>query len=600
MNSKTLFLLLSLVLSLCVQAQSISVKSFRLLESDLTANTVGTMEKDQNGDVAALIKVVTTETGFTFDGGALGIVKTRQMPAEIWVYVPRGLKKITISHPQLGILRDYFLPVKVEAARTYEMALVTGKVETTVREARTSQYVVFQLTPPNAVVELDGELLQTTDGTARKVMKFGSYNYRVQAPLYLPEAGFVTVNDPTNKHVVNINLKPNFTTVTITADGNAEIWVDGELKGAGTWTGPLGIGTYEIEARKQNYRSTSITPTIEFSSEPKTFHLQAPTPIYTEADIDSSPSMADVYIDGKNRGKTPLLLSDLLIGEHQVTFVRKGYADYTDTVTVREGETFSLSATLVKAKKSKTSDTQDSAFLQQENDDLSRQTFKVGNVEFTMICVDGGSFRMGGTSEQGSDVLDNERPVHLVTVSSCYIGETEVTQALWEAVMGKNPSYYKGANKPVETVSWSDCQTFIEKLNKKTGLQFRMLTEAEWEFAARGGNKSKGYKYSGSNTLSEIAWYGVNSEEVTHDVKSKQPNELGLYDMSGNVAEWCQDKYGKYTSNSQTNPTGPDSGYEYLLRGGSWFDDSEFCRVAFRNYSPQKSKVSTFGLRLAL
>ena len=172
----------------CAKSQSLSVNSFKLLNTDLTANTAGSIEKDQNGETAALIKVVTTQTGFTFDGGSMGIVKTKQTPGEVWVYIPRGSKKISIKHSQLGVLRDYYFPVAIEAARTYEMILITGEVQTVVKQARTSQYIVFQLTPPNAFVELDGEVLTTNEGTATKMMKFGTYNYRVQAPNYLPES----------------------------------------------------------------------------------------------------------------------------------------------------------------------------------------------------------------------------------------------------------------------------------------------------------------------------------------------------------------------------------------------------------------------------
>ena len=191
-------------------------------------------------------------------------------------------------------------------------------------------------------------------------------------------------------------------------------------------------------------------------------------------------------------------------------------------------------------------------------------TFNVNGVSFTMIAVEGGTFKMGAQSSDSggdnydSDAYSNESPVHDVTLSSYYIGETEVTQELWEAVMGSNPSYYSGyPQRPVEYVSLNDCQEFITKLNQLTGKNFRLPTEAEWEYAARGGNKSKGYKYSGSNTIDNVAWYTSNSGSETHDVKTKQANELGIYDMSGNVYEWCQDWYDSYSSGSQTDPTGP-------------------------------------------
>lgn len=318
-------------------AHSISVSSFKLLDTDLTANTAGTMEQDQNGETAALIKVVTTQTGFTFDGGSLGIVKTIQKPSEIWVYVPRGLKKITISHPQLGILRDYYLNIPIEAARTYEMILVTGEVQTTIKQPRISQYVVFQLSPADAVVELDGELLKTEGGVASKMMKFGTYNYRVQAPDYLLEAGSVTIDDPENKKIVNISLKPNFVQVNIEVEDNAEIWVNGEKMGTGTWSGNLGAGIYEIEAKKEGHRKTSTTREFVVSSKPQVIKLQSPTPVYGETDINSSPGMADIYIDGIKVGQTPQLISKILIGKHELTIKKEGYETKNDSIEIFEG-----------------------------------------------------------------------------------------------------------------------------------------------------------------------------------------------------------------------------------------------------------------------
>ena len=320
-------------------AQNISVSSFKSLDTDLTANTAGTMENDQNGETAALIKVVTTQTGFTFDGGVLGIVKTVQKPSEIWVYVPRGLKKITISHPQLGMLRDYYLNIPIEAARTYEMVLIAGEVQTVVKQARTSQYVVFQLTPPNAVVELDGELIETNGGIATKMMKLGTYSYRVQAPNYYPEAGSVTIDDLENKKIVNISLRPNFAQVTINVDNNAEIWVNGEIKGNGSWTGNLGTGTYEFEAKKAGHRNSFMTRDIEVVSEPQIIQLSPPTPIYGDANINSVPAMADIYIDDKKLGQTPMILSKLLVGDHSLVIKKQGYSDNKSTINVKENET---------------------------------------------------------------------------------------------------------------------------------------------------------------------------------------------------------------------------------------------------------------------
>ena len=594
----TLFILLLTVFA--VHAQNLSVESFRMDIKDLTANTAGTTVFDQNGEKCALIKVETTQTGFSFNTGSLGVMKTEQHVGEIWVYVPEGVKRITISHQQLGTLRDYELGQTVKRARTYILKLITGEVQTLVKKARTSQYVVFQLQPANAVVMLNGEMLATQEGTATKMMKFGTYDYQVQAPDYLPQMGRVTVNDPKQKHVVNVSLKPNFTSVTLTADNNAEIWVNGDKKGTGSWTGNLGAGTYEFETRLTGHRPASQTRDIMVLSEPISIRLQSPTPIYGDADISSSPAMADIYIDGTKRGQTPQLIDQLLIGQHQLRLSKQGYADYSGTININEGETASVNATMNKGANNAAEQQQAINMPNKDNAQL-RRTIKVGRLSFTMIRVDGGTFMMGATSEQENPEND-EKPVHKVTLSSYYIGETEVTQELWQAVMGNNPSKFVGNKRPVENINFNDCQQFVNKLSQQTGLQFRLPTEAEWEYAARGGNKSQGYQYSGSNNLGTVAWYMGNSNSTTHEVKTRQSNELGIYDMSGNVWEWCQGWKVKYKRGSQTNPNsiGPSSGTYRVFRGGSWGSGGNNCRVAYRFSSWPDNRANILGLRLAL
>lgn len=227
--------------------------------------------------------------------------------------------------------------------------------------------------------------------------------------------------------------------------------------------------------------------------------------------------------------------------------------------------------------------------------------FMVGNVEFKMIYVEGGKFKMG--SNNGNS---DEKPAHDVTLSDYFIGETLVTQALWKAVMGNNPSCFKGVDLPVDSVSWNGCQKFIRKLNncvqdQLKGRRFALPTEAQWEFAARGGKKSQGYIYSGSNTIDDVAWYEGNSYKKTHPVKQKRANELGLYDMSGNVWEWCQDWYeSSYPSSPQTDPVGPSSGSSRVLRGGCWYFDASLCRSADRCICTPGSHGNCLGLRLVL
>ncbi|MBR6310224.1 MAG: formylglycine-generating enzyme family protein [Paludibacteraceae bacterium] len=231
--------------------------------------------------------------------------------------------------------------------------------------------------------------------------------------------------------------------------------------------------------------------------------------------------------------------------------------------------------------------------------ELNELTFTVNGVSFKMIKVEGGTFTMGATRKQGRDAWDHEKPAHQVTLSDYYIGQTEVTQALWQAVMGDNPSDFKGDSRPVENVSWDDCQEFINRLNALTGKKFSLPTEAQWEYAARGGNKSRGYKYAGSNKPDEVAWYYGNSGEQSHDVATKQPNELGLYDMSGNVWEWCSDWYGFYSSAPQTNPTGALPGSLRVHRGGCWYIDALACQVFSRGFNAPDGRNECLGFRLS-
>ena len=231
--------------------------------------------------------------------------------------------------------------------------------------------------------------------------------------------------------------------------------------------------------------------------------------------------------------------------------------------------------------------------------DSTPLTFTVNGVSFEMIPVEGGTFTMGATAEQGNEAFDNEKPAHKVTLSNYAIGKFEVTQALWTTVMGNNPSKFKGDNRPVEEVSWYDCQEFVKKLNGLIGKKFRLPTEAEWEYAARGGKKSKDYKYSGSSEIDEVAWYKGNSGDQTHVVGTKKPNELGIYDMNGNVLEWCNDWYADYPQTSENDPTGSSYGMYHVFRGGCWSYLAKHCRVSRRFCFPPDGR-GIMGFRLVL
>lgn len=234
-----------------------------------------------------------------------------------------------------------------------------------------------------------------------------------------------------------------------------------------------------------------------------------------------------------------------------------------------------------------------------DNNKVNVKEYTANGVSFKMIAVDGGTFIMG-SPENAPGSESDEYPAHKVTVSSFYLAETEVTQELWTAVMGNNPSgYTDDAQLPVESVTWDDCQQFIAKLNEITGDSFRLPTEAEWEYAARGGNCSKGYLYCGSDTLANVGWYKDNSEERPHKVKQLAPNELGLYDMSGNIWEWCSDWMGDYTAVDAVDPQGAAEGRSRIVRGGSWLVDAAICRPADRSSGAPRGGGCIVGLRLA-
>ena len=329
--------------------------------------------------------------------------------------------------------------------------------------------------------------------------------------------------------------------------------------------------------------------------------------------IRYSPSSATVLVDNKMvKGTNGVAQTTLPVGQHSYIVACDGYESEEGTVKLKASAPSNLQITLTKEATAIQSPVAQPAVAQQPvvqapiaNSDNIIIPVKDG-ISIDMIRVEAGTFTMGATAEM-KDPSDKEKPTHRVTLTKdYYIGKYEVTQALWKAVMGNNPSMFKGDNLPVEQVSWKDCQKFLSKLNRITGKTFRLPTEAEWEYAARGGNKSRGYQYSGSNNLSDVAWYSGNSdsgnseyEYETHAVGTKQPNELGIYDMSGNVREWCQDWYGKYNSSSQVNPTGANSDSYRVGRGGSWSCTAGNCRSSYRDdYAPGYGY--NLGLRLVL
>ena len=336
--------------------------------------------------------------------------------------------------------------------------------------------------------------------------------------------------------------------------------------------------------------------------------------------IRYTPSTATVLVDNKMvRGNNGVAKTILPVGQHSYIVACDGYESEEGMVKLKASAPSNLQITLIREsvgagivnqQQSENQQLSNTYVASSSNNSSGSPSVASGSnaisipvkdgISIEMVKVEAGTFMMGATPEMEKPNSD-EKPLHQVTlINDYYMGKYEVTQALWEAVMGSNPSYFKGDNLPVEKVSWNDCQEFISKLNSLTGRKFRLPTEAEWEYAARGGKKRRGYQYSGSSNITDVAWYDGNSGSKPHPVGTKQANELGIYDMSGNVYEWCLDWYGSYSSSSQTNPTGADSGSFRVFRGGGWGIYARGCRLSYRYIFTPDDRRSYLGLRLAL
>ncbi len=466
-------------------AQKLSVESFVLAPTDITAQTEG--RKDLNGDACALVKISFVGDVADVEGNVIKPLVKRNN--ETWAFMTqesRQMKVITKDFlPLMVTFGDYGIE-KLQSNRTYVLTLTkpSGASETQQMQTLTIKY-----SPITASVLVDNKFIKGSDGVANTSLPIGQHSYIIACDGYESEEGMV-------------KLKAS-------APSNLQITLSKEVASV----------------------SQSSPTALPQQSQP-----QQP--------IEQKPSVVSAA------SPTPMSSSSNMIGSSESGSVI--------TIPVKNG------------------------------------------INIEMVKVEAGSFDMGATPEMENPDTD-EKPVHRVTLTNnYYVGKYEVTQALWQAVMGSNPSRFKGADLPVEQVSWKDCQKFITKLNRLTGKNFRLPTEAEWEYAARGGKKSRGYQYSGSNTLGDVAWYENNALSQTHPVGTKQPNELGIYDMTGNVMEWCQDCYGSYSSSPQTNPIGAVSGSDRVFRGGSWLDSARYCRASYHcNYAPDRRGIY-LGLRLVL
>ena len=575
-------------------AQELTVKSFKLASSDLTAQTQP--RKDLNNKNCALIKVGLGLQGAQFEGSIMGNVENKT--GEYWVYMPQGNRMLKVKHanyaPVMVTFADYGVE-KVESNRTYELTITaSGNVVGPVDAG--GNFYALTVSPKDAKVSIDGVLQSSSsDGEYSAMLPYGNHTYKVEAGGYISKSGSFTISS-SDMTPINVSLVSAMATVSVTCPTPAvSLYVDKKSVGMIPWTGSLKEGMHLIEVKKEGYRSQQRT--INLSQQQKldvAFNELAA--IQGNLSVNYKPFGADVYVDGKKVGQTPRVFNGLLVGNHKVEIKKDGYGMDSKTVNILEGQTATLSGVL-------TTNTIASTSSISTGSSLSGNTITIPvkkGISIEMVRVEAGTFIMGATPEM-KESGSEEMPAHQVTLTNdFYIGRYEVTQALWKAVMGNNPSYFKGINLPVEQVSMEDCQEFLSKLNIITGKNFRLPTEAEWEYAACGGKKSRGYQYSGSNNISAVAWYKKNSRGTTHPVGSKQANELGIYDMTGNVWELCQDWNGSYSSSPQVNPTGAVSGIGYVSRGGSQQHIAWYCRSLYRNIYFPGDHFMDHGLRLVL
>ena len=598
---KKLFLILLSVFALLntTVAQKLSVESFVLVPTDITAQTEG--RKDLNSDVCALVKISFVGDVADVEGNVIKPLVKRNN--ETWTFMTqesRQMKVITKDYlPLMVTFGDYGIE-KLQGNRTYVLTLAKPSGVQELVDAGGNFYAI-SVQPKTAILWIDGKPQEvSSDGEYSAMLAYGSHTYKVEAGGYISKSGSFTIGKG-DMTPISVSLVSALATLSVSCPTPAvSLYVDKKSVGSLPWNGNLKEGMHLLEVRKNGYRSQQKT--IQLAQQQKLdVAFDALSAIQGNLSVNFKPFGSDVYVDGVKVGQSPCVFNGLLVGNHNVEVRKSGYTTSRQTVTISEGQTASISGSLTSSASSSNANV-----LSSSGTSLSGNTITIlvkNGINIEMVKVEAGSFDMGATPEMRSlqYPYDDEKPDHRVTLTkNYYIGKYEVTQALWQVVMGNNPSRFKGDDLPVERVSWKRCQDFISKLNSLTGKRFRLPTEAEWEYAARGGNKSRGYRYSGSNTLGDVAWYGDNSGSKTHAVGTKQPNELGIYDMSGNVSEWCQDWRGSYSSSPQTNPTGAVSGSYRVDRGGSWLYSAWFSRSSSRGGRTPGGRHGDLGLRLVL
>ncbi len=521
------------------------------------------------------------------------------------------------------------------------------------------QYVVLQIEPANAVVVIDDKPYATNNGVATALLPSGSHTYRISAEGFHDETDTITIsgekvemqiklkpafgwitlnNEAYNGAIVYIDntyvatapfsqksvasgmhniriikelhkiydasievtddatltltpqLVPDCANVELSVDDNAEIWIDGKKVGRGQWSGKLQSGEHIAECRLAGHSNSTTTLQIAADT-PQSIKLDSPEPIYGSLNVTSTPAMADIFMDGKQIGQTPLLYNEALIGRHLLRISKAGCADYAHDIVIEEGKTITIEAELSSgySGSARSFDNQSSS---------SMQTPMTSTAQIDMVFVGGGSLTIENKEDKSSKNI---------TVSDYYIGRYEVTQAQWRAIMGttiaeqcsKVPNASlagEGEDLPMYYVTHKEAEEFCKRLSQQTGKKYRLPTEAEWEYAAYGGANAAKQIFSGGNKAIDVGWVKENAKEECHPIGTKQPNGLGIYDMTGNVAEWCVKGSGKRNSRSWS----PTDTTTYSICGGSWMDAAKSCKLGTPCSSSADGSQAYIGFRVVM
>lgn len=486
----------------------------------------------------------------------------------------------------------------------------------------------------------DGMVIYLNDQNTGKITPYtfngietGDYSIKLTNQWYQTQTKKVSVIDERTVPV-NFIMKSLFAELTINATTEATIYINGSRVSLTSWTGRVMEGICKVKVEKVGYATQEFQLAIVAGKNQKLdINLKSET---GELEVISEPQGAVVTVDGTIYGLTPIKIPKLPEKKYIVSIAKKGFTTAIRSVDVIGRKLTQVEVTLTSGKQvaitsepsgaqifiddslygttpksiwleygeylfkltkgnkvivekvttSFTSSAANSFILKDSNDPLDQY----------MVLVKGGTFRMGDTFGEGKAF---EKPVHDVTISDFYISKYEITQSLWEEIMGNSPSHFKDCDQcPVERVSWYEVQNFITKLNVLTGKNYRLPTETEWEYAARGGEKTQNHRYSGARNINDVAWYSGNSGNKTNEVGLLKPNELGIYDMSGNVWEWCNDWFSSYSTTPEINPKGPETGDGRVVRGGSWFGYIDANRLTFRGFDDPANSRSYIGFRV--